>query len=543
MSVQLEQSYIDFFSNLQKIKTSLTQTQSQLLVDSSLQVVNKLGISWRMLCLARPFYALFGKDVYSHVRADLVAKNILRYCEANQEYFGIQSKACLELQLAILTALHVKTASKYGQLFEKAIGDIKSRLTPNPEIRVWPKSLADIGITQTQKTQTEYTLAQVVPLLRKDSALVVRSIVETYFASGILRKAKKTLLLRLSALSRHPELVKVFDEPVRFTCVYDASRVITNIVLHAKKIVGKGGERVVKQSYDLTTGSCLARKKCMSTTEEWLVRYIKEHNVQGLAQVFSIRKVDKALGAVKTQVLEKLYSGNLVSLFGTHMAIDQKHILFENLLLGLKNLHSIVVPEVRFKVENSVYRFLNVRAFHYDISPNNVFVIKPPETDVWEAVIGDFGFACDITIAGGTLGYRPPEAIIAEMQQPAACDRQQNMMLAMDYGQKKDIWAMGLVLASLLAGHFSQKVGGIIPPLPALEACFLFSPTTDARIAGLQQHSIDCDIAAFKAVSDNLLYNKLWDIVALMLRVNPDERMNAQAIYARFEEVKPRFGS
>lgn len=534
MSVQLEQCYTDFFANLQKIKTSLTESHSQLLVDSSLHVVNKSGISWRMLCLARPFYALLGKDVYSHVRADLVANNILQYARANQEYFGVHSKACFELQLEILTALHAKTASKYGQLFEKAITEVKSRLTPKPEVRVWPKDLAALGITLIQKAQTDDTLAQVVPLLQKDPAWVVRSSAEPYYASGMVRKAKKTLLLRPSAFTGKTELVKKFDEPVRFTCVYDSSRLLTNIVVHAKKIVGRGGERVVKQSYDLTTGSFLARKKCMSTTEESLIRYIKEHDLQGLAQVFSIRKVDKAAGGVKTQVLEKLYNRNLVSLLDVRISIDQKALLFENLLMGLKNLHSIVVPELRYQIEGVTRRFFNVQAFHFDISPNNIFVTKPPETDIWEAVIGDFGLACDIGAIGGTLGYRPPETLHAESQQFFISDKQQIIRHNMHYGQKKDIWAMGLVLASLLAGHFSQKVGGIIPPLPALEACFLLSPTTDACIGGLQQQSIDRDIAAFKAVSDNLLHNKLWDIVALMLRVNPDERKTAEVIYARF---------
>ncbi|MBS0634957.1 MAG: hypothetical protein JSR37_05810 [Verrucomicrobia bacterium] len=529
MSLRLERAYPDFIANLEKLKNALYDTETKQLVDCSLQLVKKSGLRWRVLCLMSPFYSLFSKDVFSHLRADVVAKNILRYCEENEKYFRIRSERSLELQLHILGTLNAKTAHKYQSVLAGAINALKIRLIPNPEVMQWPENLADLGITLSQKLQTESALKQIVPLLLKDPRLIVRSFKEVSgYGGGV--KIKKVGLYRPSGIQGRADVVKVCNVPISFSCIFDGSSRLTNIVLHTKKVIGIGGQRTAKQSYDLTTGSYLVRKKCVSAMEEGLLRYLKEHRPHGLTELVAIRKEPKERGVVKTQALERLYNGPLSILFGSPISIEQKLILFENLLSGLKQLHSLQMRDTE--------RFVTLGAFHFDISPNNILVFWVPETGNWQAVIADFGLTCHLTTVIGTVGYRSPENIWIEQY---GLNRLESNVIEHNirYGQKKDIWALGLVLATILVGRFSLK-GGNLAPLASIESAVSLTPITDVAIGSLQQQDIDRDIAAFKDASKGAAYNGLWDIVALMLRVDPDERSPVGYMYDQLEELKRR---
>ena len=541
MSFRIESSFDDYIATLQKIKHSLSQPDSKQVVNSKLQVVQKSGVTWRLLCLASPFFTLFNKDAYSHVRANVVAKNIVRYCEENERYFGKASKSELELRLSILNALNTKTAQKYSAVFTSAINDLNSRLTPNPAERIWPANLYDFGITLDQKNRTELSLCKIVPLLQKGTGVYLRSLREFSFKNGRLEKEKKVLLLQATIVAGQPKVLETLDEPIRFTCLYSAANKITNIILHLKKIIGSGGERFAKLSYDLTTGSYLVRKKCMTTYEEELLQFLKDHKLQGVAEVISIRKVHKpTTGIVKTQVLEKLYDGPLPLLFTKQVSIRQKYDLFDNLLTGLSNLHRLHIPKFNYVCNNLNYTYFDLPVFHFDISPNNILVRLSKETGSWEAVIADFGLACNLGAGWGTLGYRAPECIKAERLAYSSDQLLPEQLIIkhnVQFGQKKDVWSMGLVLAVILVGYVSPILKGVIAPLRSIEACFAVQ-SSDIYMEGLSQKDIDSDIHAYKAVSDDLLYNRLWDIVGVMLRVDPELRPSAQSVYEQFKKIQ-----
>jgi len=71
MPFQVEKSRADFESKVEQLEETITR--SGRLIDDQLNCVRKSGFRWILLCLLQPFYVLFGKDVFSHVRVNRVA--------------------------------------------------------------------------------------------------------------------------------------------------------------------------------------------------------------------------------------------------------------------------------------------------------------------------------------------------------------------------------------------------------------------------------------------------------------------------------------
>ena len=67
-------------------------------------------------------YFLFGKDPYSYVRVDNVARKVLKYCELNKNHLDVLLE--YKINNSILTKLNAKTKNKYA----KTITDVQSKV-------------------------------------------------------------------------------------------------------------------------------------------------------------------------------------------------------------------------------------------------------------------------------------------------------------------------------------------------------------------------------------------------------------------------------
>jgi hypothetical protein len=95
------------------------------LINDQFETVQKHGFKWVVLsifrAIARPFYALFGKDPYSYVRVDNVARNVLKYCELNKQHVDETAEKNVNYTLDLLNS---KTKGKYNA----TITDVKSKI-------------------------------------------------------------------------------------------------------------------------------------------------------------------------------------------------------------------------------------------------------------------------------------------------------------------------------------------------------------------------------------------------------------------------------
>jgi hypothetical protein len=62
------------------------------LIDTDLKPVKRWGFKWCLLCLATPFYTLFGKDAFSHLRAKNVADAIFKHVDKHPELNTVSKK-------------------------------------------------------------------------------------------------------------------------------------------------------------------------------------------------------------------------------------------------------------------------------------------------------------------------------------------------------------------------------------------------------------------------------------------------------------------
>lgn len=83
MILQKELNKEDFLNKLATLKNALINHQ---LINENLEIENKWGFRWIILCLLHPFFALFGKDAFSHVRVNKVAINLFQYFKANKAF-------------------------------------------------------------------------------------------------------------------------------------------------------------------------------------------------------------------------------------------------------------------------------------------------------------------------------------------------------------------------------------------------------------------------------------------------------------------------
>jgi serine/threonine protein kinase len=306
--------------------------------------------------------------------------------------------------------------------------------------------------------------------------------------------------------------------------------------------------------YDLTRGQYFINKKSVSEEERGLLRRLDKRQ-RGLELVFAIIRTSLDGQPETWEMIERYRAGALPALFNTKPLADptQQKVLAEDLLSALKFIHT-QPKTVNFSNAHGDMLEKEAFLFHGDISSAHILVEK--EGERWRAILSKFKATGRFTACLGQEGFRSPNGVkfytrvkVEKLDQPWV------VQFNMEHGQKEDIWAMGLVILSILCGHKGEGLKNMMPkgleeygppdismmnisPLPCLERCLsrIKEPTAtevDAGVMDLTDGELAQDLEMLhKRYIDFHRKNssetaKLWDLVKKMLKVDPAERISA----------------
>jgi hypothetical protein len=518
----------NFQSKLAVLENALSQRK---LISDRLEVVTKGGFRWTMLCLLRPFFSLFGKDLFSHVRVNNVAKGILAYFKANQAF--VDEATINQFKAAFLDPFKAKKS------YFSLSGDHLVGFLSLPPLK-WPTNLAILGITQEQKIALEQALTEVLPKTYGENQPII--CVKMKVEGVSIRK------LRLYDNYSCDRLKKEVVVPLTVKITIGNPRT-SRIDLWTKVVIAKGGQRKVKKCYNLLTGNVFVRKKFCSKLEELILRHFRYNPSRGIEPVEFFE--DCAEGFKSKHIIQPCFEGTILNLLSSvHLEPKDVYSIVYQLATGLSALHAFTPTEQSI----SFNRFFDMRTttttypktFHLDIKPDNILIRRIPNSDSWEAVLSDFGIAGTLHPGNGTIGYLSPEDVKFKNllypnghNGPISPDISDKEIVAttLAYSQKKDVWALGLVFISLLTNRWTTitrredgQIKSIIaaPPLECILAA-LEKGEEGKHIADITQDSVDQSIAELRAATP--VYASLWDnLIFKMLQVDPMQRISAEEV-------------
>jgi serine/threonine protein kinase len=217
---------------------------------------------------------------------------------------------------------------------------------------------------------------------------------------------------------------------------------------------------------------------------------------------------------------------------------DTRVGLMKDIANGLNALHAL---STEIKFSNGSHAKLKM--FHMDLKPSNILVRR--QNGQLTAAITDFGMAGSYTKRGGSLGYKAPEEARLE-QRGNLTDtmvEEHNTL----YGQAMNVWALGLLFMDLAVNKpltfLDNQKPTVFTQLPCIHECifnaqgtnsFVLQPSLDNKkydifLASLEQKQVDLSINKIRAQESLTGFQpgqaNVWDLILLMLRVNPEERM------------------
>lgn len=302
--------------------------------------------------------------------------------------------------------------------------------------------------------------------------------------------------------------------PLSLLLVPDAAGRVSRIILLPRSehvgIVGKGSFKEVKYAYDLTRGEQLV-KKFMAGKERKIVKDLQDQDAVLKVRAERQKKVDKTKGF---QHFEPLATGTLESLITKRLSQKEKMELVGGLLKALKEFHD--------KSTDSTSNY-----YHGDIKPANILYKKMPDGS-YKVFLSDFGFTNRTSGYAGTPQWISPEH--ANRWHRKAGEKKIQ-------GQALDVWAMGLLIGSLLKGYelpdrfFSEIVSEHIRN-NADKADL--TKNIIKKLSFMDQSTMDRFIGKFRPLTRDPQVNKAWNIVQKMLDVDVGTRITAEKALEEF---------
>lgn len=122
MELNTNSCYKNFYDSISQMKSVVTSAlENRELVDDEFNTVKKFSFTWVILTITRPFYALFGRDSFRHVRVDAVARKVFTFCNLNRQYVTPSLQKELSEMIAKLDG---KTNNKYSNSLSTIASDI-----------------------------------------------------------------------------------------------------------------------------------------------------------------------------------------------------------------------------------------------------------------------------------------------------------------------------------------------------------------------------------------------------------------------------------
>lgn len=388
---------------------------------------------------------------------------------------------------------------------------VKHQETETDTPRFWPTDLTLLGITETQKQEI-------------DTHLSAASRVDTF---NLYKKE-----LEYNGQFAHLPIAVAYD-PNNF-----------QFILLPKTVFVRSGERKIKWAYNLATGEFLLKKRVLSNLEKLLTSFMcGRRKARGIDYKLIWRNVEEKSGERKLQRVEPLRDGTPAILFGTDVLanVSNKRTIFQDLLADLSDFHSAKVTGIGYTSDDGKTTTLpEYPAFHSDVKIGNSLVFL--QDGKWRAELCDFGEAAvDPSKILVSVGFTPPEYIrFFKTYRSTEQGLMPFIQFNLAYGQKRDIWAMGLVLLSILVGRQQRvewKEGekthyADVAPLPCLQKAIgsHAGQEYEEGILQLAQSTLDYEIGELKKEvmdnhpADGATVEMLFKIVQQMLKIDPEQR-------------------
>ena len=415
---------------------------------------------------------------------------------------------------------------------------IKNQESESDCCRCWPSDLSLLGIS------------------KKEKNIIDKHVREAFKASSITCKNKmlsyKNAINSASVYKRLPVSLAVIQE--------NSNR---QFLLLPKTVFKSGGERKIRWAYNLSTGDFLLKKRIVGCFEEQIIKLLHQNREKrGIKTSVEWRNSFDKNNNVKKQVIEPLREGITSVLFGKEplKKFSTKREIILDFLKDLEALHKITIQDVT--VPSARVRIPGYRAFHSDIKIDNTLVFQ--ENGKWRGELCDFGGStANPTAFTLSHGYTPPEFIrhykdVKPFGLHKTCfNENKNIEFNLKYGQRRDVWSLGLVILSVLVGktknvswvtetmnlekwvNVRTSHKSVIPPLACLKKCV--TPKNKEKyneigILKLSQQSLDkeidqlCEEVKLQHKDDKSSVDVLFKAVKQMLRINPEERASVAAI-------------
>ncbi|MEC7838574.1 MAG: hypothetical protein VX777_00890 [Chlamydiota bacterium] len=222
--------------------------------------------------------------------------------------------------------------------------------------------------------------------------------------------------------------------------------------------------------------------------------------------------------------------------------LDQPECRLEfSYLVGLmdsvRKIHAVKYQPARFHYLRTPEKYTSFdtahNLFHGDISPNNVICENIKDTKSGNTysklMLTDFYGLGDLENLYWTTGWASPECIQFAKTRTKYQEMNRSEFMA-KYGAKKDTWAMGLIIGSLIRGGMHPKYKQNLPSFSFITDKLKFDSTgeyviDESGLADITQEEIDSKIDALIEEESSEAIKVVWNTVKNYLVVNPDKRL------------------
>lgn len=293
-----------------------------------------------------------------------------------------------------------------------------------------------------------------------------------------------------------------------------------SILVRTKTPIAKGGERTVYKAIDVLNNENLVYKRFSNNSLEKVL--IENRDRLTLISVPCRGITNKSFYELQGSSLENYLSEK-----------DELICSFvKDLVKGLSLFHDCSLSASHKDGSSEEIKF-----HHGDIKLDNIVVYPDPNGKSVPAFI-DYGSFCQRTALWRSRFWNSPE--MAHIYQKTNLSVETVSSFNEKYGQKMDVWTLGLVLAKLASkGHPDvEYFPNSLPPLAFLVRIYQderalvkknTDPVLDTGLALLTQNEVNYSINILeKKTLPNLKW--IWGLVRQALIVNPDMRPPAEAL-------------
>lgn len=408
---------------------------------------------------------------------------------------------------------------------------------------IWPDDLTRLGISEKEKITLDNAML-LISKLSFDSQ-----------CSGITLSKKQ---LKCDYKDGNESFIKELPRTL-WKCEHNST---IKYILNTKVEFMLGGERKLKYSYDLLTGQYLIKKRIVGPFEEYIINEMaKKRELRGIKHQDIWRHTKSKNNDPKLQIIETMRDGSVSDMFKNKDLKDfsTKKSLIIDLLEDLNDFHNIKIDVKPTLIKNSKSTLSisdnNLEpylAFHHDIKTANALVFK--NKGRWRAELCDFGRpTSNPRTSVISIGYTPPEYVdFYKKNRPLGLknpqslqEKDESIRFQLKNAQGRDIWAMGMVLLSIIVGRReefkSEKLSksGNIAPLKCLKKCLensidRFYP--EAKVARLKQNDLDKELDELQKEVKGLHKDEAkeveiyFKVIKNMLQTDPSKRMSASSL-------------